>query len=166
MGNLGGGDHHNAPVVHIGAGYRVFQVAVLHGGVGVIALGMNQPFLFYRRVEIAQFVTAVADHVVFKALVQLIRVRAHGRFSVQDRLVRVVFHLDRAQRARAGYLVLGHHGGDIVAVIAHAAVQQPPVRDVLMLGVGGPGMARRGKIAFRHVKTGYHPHHARYGAGL
>ena len=39
-------------------------------------------------------------------------------------------------------------------------VQQVAVRHVLMAGVHGPGVARRGERVLRHVETGQHLHHA------
>ena len=45
------------------------------------------------------------------------------------------------------------------------AVQQVAVRHVLMAGIHGPGMARRGEGDIRHVKAGQHLHHAVDGLG-
>ena len=53
---------------------------------------------------------------------------------------------------------------DVVAVVAHMAVQKIAVGHVLMAGIHGPGMTRRGEAVLRHVEAGQHLHNA--GDGL
>ena len=53
---------------------------------------------------------------------------------------------------------------DVVAVVAHMAVQKIAVGHVLMPRVHRPGMARRREAVLRHVEAGQHLYNA--GDGL
>ena len=59
-------------------------------------------------------------------------------------------------------LVLRDDGADVVAVVAHVAVEQKPVLYVLMPRVHAPGMAGGGKGYIRHVEAGEHLYDAGY----
>ena len=93
-------------------------------------------------------------------LVDLRCVRLHGLLNVQHEGQFLVLHLQRPDTLHGRHLVLRDDHSHIVAVVADMAVQQVAVRHILMTGVHGPGVARRGKGNIRYVKTGQHLHHA------
>ena len=82
-------------------------------------------------------------------LVNLGRVGLHGLLHIQHKGKLLILHLQRPDALHGGHLILRHHHGHIVAVIADMAVQQQPVGHILMAGVRGPGVSRRGEWAGR-----------------
>ena len=160
MGDLGGRHHNDTAVLLVCEAAVVLDVAVLdHGGV-VPALHLDQARLLNGRSVVSLADVGVLEDVVGIALVQLGRARLHGLLRVQHEGQLLVLHLQRADALHGGHLVLGDDHGDVVAVVADVAVQQIAVGHVLMAGVHGPGMARRGEAVLRHVEAGQHLHHA------
>ncbi len=90
----------------------------------------------------------------------------HGLLDIQHERQFLVLHLQRPDALHRRYLILRDDHGDLVAVVADMAVEKHPVRHILMMGVRGPGMARRGERMIRHVEARQHPHHAGDGLGL
>ena len=163
MGDLGGGHHHHAAVLLVGEAAVVLDVGVLHGGGVVPALHLDEPRLLDGGLIVALADVGVLEDVVGVSLVQLGRARLHGLLRVQHEGQLLVFHHQRADALHGGHLILGDDHGDIVAVVAHMAVQQIAVRHILMAGIHGPGMTRRGEAVLRHVEAGQHLHHALNG---
>ena len=75
----------------------------------------------------------------------------------------LILHLQRPYRLHGGHLVLGNHSRHLVAVVTDMAVQQQPVRHILMGRIRGPGMARRWEGNVRYVEAGEDLYHARNG---
>ena len=160
MGDLGGTDHHYPAVFLVSVAAVVLNVAVLDRGGLIPALHFNQTRLLN-----GGGIVALADVRVFEDIsgiifVDLRRVRLHGLLSVQHEGQFLILHLQRPDTLHGRHLVLRDDHSHIVAVVADMAVQQVAVRHILMTGVHGPGMARRGKRNIRYVKAGQHLHHA------
>ena len=164
MGDLGGGHHHDAAVLLIGEAAVVFDVAVLHGGRVVPALDLDEARLLNGGLIVTLLHVGVLEDVAGVVLVELGRAVLHGLLHVQHKGQLVVLHLQRPDALHGGHLVLGDDHRHIVAVIPHMTVQQIAVSHVLVAGVHGPGMARRGEAVLRHVEAGQHLDHA--GDGL
>ena len=160
VGDLGGRHHHDAPVLLVGKAAVVFDVAVLHGGGVVPALHLDESRLLNGGLVIALADVGVLQDIVGAVLVYLGGVGRHGLLRVQHEGQLLILHLQRTDALHGGDLVLRNDHGDIVAVVPHMAVQQVAVRHVLMAGVHGPGVARRGEAVLRHVEAGQHLHHA------
>ena len=134
-------------VVVPGVANRVLDAGVAHG----------LELVFRRHGE------GVADDVVRLALLHG-RVRAlHGLARVVRDGILLVLHLDLAERAVCRDLVLGDDGGNVVAVDAHAVVEQLAVCHVALLCGGGgiPGVPRDGELGVGHVEAGEDGHDAR-----
>ena len=131
-----------------GVANRVLDAGVAHG----------LELVFRRHGE------GVADDVVRLSLLHG-RVRApHGLARVVRDGILLVLHLYLAERAVRRYLVLGDDGRDVVAVDAHAVVEQLAVGHVALCGGGGgvPRVPRDGKGGLGHVEAGEHAHDARH----
>ena len=138
----------------------VFDVAVLDGRCIVPALHLDEPRLPAGGLIVAAADGGVGQNVAGVVLLDLRRAGLHGLLHVQHKGVLVIVHLHQPCGPGGGNLVLGDHHSNLVAVVAHVPVQQQPVGHVLMMGVRGPGMARRGKGDVRHIEAGKDPHHA------
>ena len=164
VGDLGGGDHHHPARLLIGEAAVVLDVAVLDRGGVVPALDPDQPRLLDGALIVAPPDVRVLQHVAGTVLVDLGGIRLHGLLGVQDEGQLLVLRLQGPEGLGRGHLILGDDGGDVVAVVPHMAVQQQPVRHVLVGGVRGPGVSRRGEGIIGHVEAGQDLHHA--GDGL
>jgi len=140
-------------------------MAVLHGGGVVPALHLDKARLLDGSLIVALLHVGVLEDVVGELLMELGRTLLHSLLHVQHEGQLLIFHLQGADALHGGHLILGDDHRHIVAPIAHMAVQQVAVRHVLMAGIHGPGMARRGEGDIRHVKAGQHLHHAVDGLG-
>ena len=166
MGNLGGGGNHDAASLHFGGTDVIFNVTVLHGRRFIPALDLNESRLLNRLLIVAPVNLGVGQDVTGVGVVELAGPLGHGLVHVQNHRVRLVFHLDEAQGLPGRRLVVGHHDGDVVPVVADPAGQQQPVGHVLMARVERPGVPRRGKGAVRDVEAGEHRRHPVHSAGL
>ena len=164
MGDLGGADHHHPARLLIGEAAVVLNVAVLDGGGVVPALHLDEAGLLTGGLVIPPANVGVGQDVVRTPLVELGRAVLHGLLNVQDEGQSLILHLDGPDGLGGGHLVLRNNHGHLVAVVADMPVQQLPVRHVLVVGVRGPGMARRGKLDVRRVEAGQDLHNA--GDGL
>ena len=160
MGDLGGTDHHHPAVFLVSVAAVVLNVAVLDGRRLVPALHFNQPRLLNGGGIVAFADVRVLEDISGIILVDLRRVRLHGLLNVQHEGQFLVLHLQCPDALHGRHLVLRDDHSHIVAVVADMAVQQVAVRHILMTGVHGPGVARRGKGNIRYVKAGQHLHHA------
>ena len=104
----------------------------------------------------------MGKYVMVKAFVQLRRAVPHGLDGVKHEGKFFVFNLYGAYGLHCAHLVPRDHRGHIVPVVAHMAVEQKPVRNVLMMHIRAPWMPRRGERNIRHVKAGDYFHHALY----
>ena len=161
VGDLGGGDHHHPARLHVGKAAVVLNVAVLDGGGVVPALHADQARLLPGGLIVALADVGVGQDVVREFLMDLGRAVLHGLLYVQHERQLLILHLQRPDRLGGGHLVLGHHRGHLVAVVADVAVQQQAVCHILVGRVRGPGMARRGERNVRHVEAGEDLDHAR-----
>ena len=159
MGNLRGGYYYNSPVFLIGIAAVVFNMAVLHGGGLVPALHPKQSRLPDGGSVIALPHIRVLEDIAGKPLVELRRVRLYGLLHIQHKGQLLIFHLQRPERLIGRHLVFRNDCGDIIAVIADMAVEQMPVRHILMSRVHGPRMTCRWKRKVRHIKAGQHLDH-------
>ena len=160
MGNLGGGNHHHPAVFFIGITAVVFNVAVLHRGGVVPPFHLDETRLLNGGGIVALADVRVLEDISGIILMDLRRVRLHGLLNVQHEGQFLILHLQCPDALHGRHLVLRDDHGHIVAVVADMAVQQVAVRHILMTGVHGPGVARRGKGNIRYVKAGQHLHHA------
>ena len=160
MGDLGGGHHHHPAVFLIGVAAVVLNMAVLDGRGIIPPLHLDEPRLLNDGGVVALPHVRVLEDISGIILVELGRVRLHGLLNVQHEGQLLVLHLQCPDALHGRHLVLRNDHGHIVAVVADMAVQQVAVRHILMTGVHGPGVARRGKGNIRYVKTGQHLHHA------
>ena len=165
MGDLCGGDHHDAAVLLIGEAAVILDMAVLHGGGVVPALHLDKTRLLNGGLIVALLHAGVLEDVVGEFLVELGRTLLHGLLGIQHEGQLLVLHLQGADTLHGGHLILGDDHRHIVAPIAHVPVQQVAIRHVLMAGIHGPGMARRGERDTRHVEAGQHLYHAVDGLG-
>ena len=108
----------------------------------------------------------MGKYVMVKPFVYLRRAVLHGLDGVKHEGKFFVFNLYGAYGLRRAYLVPRDYRGHIVPIIANVAVEQKPVRNVLMMHIRAPGMPRRGERNIRHVKAGDYFHHALYPFGL
>ncbi len=90
----------------------------------------------------------------------------HGLDGIEDEGQLLVFHLDEPGRLGAGHLVLRHHRGHVVAIVAHVPVEQEPVRHILMGFLHRPGVAGRGEGDVGHVEAGEDADHPGHLHGL
>ena len=160
MGDLGGADHHYPAVFLVSVAAVVLNVAVLDRGGLIPALHFNQTRLLNGGGIVALADVRVLEDISGIILMDLRRIRLHGLLNVQHEGQFLVLHLQRPDALHGRHLVLRDDHGHIVAVVADMAVQQVAVRHILMTGVHGPGVARRGKGNIRYVKAGQHLHHA------
>ena len=164
VGDLGGGDHHHPARLLIGKAPVVLDVAVLDRGGVVPPLDLDESRLLDGLLIVAPADVRVLQDVAGAVLVDLGGVRLHGLLGVQNEGQLLVLHLQGPDGLGGGHLVLGDDGGDVVAVVPHMAVQQQPVRHVLVGRVCGPGVSRRGKGIVGRIEAGQDLHHA--GDGL
>ena len=92
------------------------------------------------------------------------RVGFHGLLHVEHKREFLIFDLQRAHALHGRDLILRNDDRDVVAVVAHMAVQKMPVGNVLMAGVHRPRVTGRREGDVRHVEAGQHLHNA--GDGL
>ena len=173
VGDLGGGDHHDAAPLHVGEGDRVFDVAVLHllGLVVPLELaefGAGQHVLHGLKFPAPDGGAEIhpGQHVVRVLLVDGGEAVGHGPLRLQRHGILLVLHPDQLEGLMGGDQILRHHGGDVVPVDAHPAVEQLPVCHVLVGRLHAPGVAGGGVLDVRHVKAGEHLHHPGQGLGL
>ena len=164
MGDLGGRHHDDTAVFLIGKAAVVLDVAVLHSRRVVPALHLDEPRLLNGGLIVALADIGVLEDVVGISLMELGRAGLHGLLHVQHEGKLIILHLQGADALHSGHLILGDDHGDIIAVVAHMTVQQVAVSHILMAGIHGPGVARRGEAVLRHVEAGQYLHHA--GDGL
>lgn len=165
MGDLGGGHHHDPAVLLIGEAAVVLDMAVLHGGGIVPALHLEQSRLLYGGLIIALAHIRVLQDIVGIVLVELGCAVLHGLLHIQHEGQLLILHLQRPHALHGGHLVLRDDHRHIVAPIPHMAVEQMAVGHVLMAGIHGPRVARRGEHDVRHIEAGDDLHHARDGLG-
>ncbi len=158
--DLGGGYHHDLAGLFIGIGDMVFDVAVLDGGGVVPLVHADQARLADGGLKVALADGGVLEHVVGIVLVQNRRAGLHGLLRVEHKGQRFILHLDQAGGLGCCNLIFSHNGGHIVAVVAHMAVEQIAVGDILMGFLHRPGVTGRGERKIRHVKAGKDPDHA------
>ena len=138
----------------------VFDVAVLHGGGVVPALYLDESRLLNGGLVVALADVGMLEDVAGERLVELGRGGLHRLLHVQHKGQLLILHPQCPDALHGGDLVLRNNHGDIVAVVPHVAVQQVAVRHVLMAGVHGPGVSRRGEAVLRNVEARQHLHHA------
>ena len=172
VGDLGGGDDVDTSGLHPGEGHGVFNVAMLDLLGLIVAPELVEGRVGQRLLH--RLIPAVGNggaqvhlgqDVVRPLLMDGSRPLRHGLLRLQQDGVFLVFHLDELQGVLSGELVLRHHGGDVVAVDAHPAVEQLPVGHVLVLGIHAPGMAGGGVLNVRHIEAGEHLHDPGQGLG-
>ena len=159
VGNLCGADHHHPPRLLIGEAGVVLNVAVLDRWCIVPALDFDEAGLLPGGLIVPPADVGVAQDVVFVLLVELGRAVLHGLLHIQHKGQLLILNLQSPDALGRRHLVPGDDHRHLVAVVADVAVQEQPVGHILMAGVRGPGMTRRGKGDVRHVKTGQDLHH-------
>ena len=80
--------------------------------------------------------------------------------NVQHKGQLLVLHLQRTDTLNGRNLILRDDHRDLVAVVADVAVEQQPVRHILMGRICGPGVTRGGERNVRYVKAGQDLYHA------
>ena len=160
MGNLGGADHHHTACLHIGEAAVVFNMTVLDRGGIVPALHLDEARFLPGFLVVALADVGVFQDVAGELVVNLGGVRLHGLLHIQNEGQFLVLHLQRPDSLGRRHLVLRDDHGHIVAVVPHMAVQQQAVCHVLMTGVRGPGVARRGEREIGNIEAGQDPDHA------
>ncbi len=158
--DLRGGDDDDAAVFLIGVAAVILDMAVLHGGRIVPALDLDESRLGDRLGVIALADVRVLEDIVRIRLVEQRRAVLHRLLHVQHEGQLLILDLQRAHALHRRDLVLRDDDGDVVAVIAHVAVQKVAVRNVLMPRVHRPGVARRRKAVLRRIKAREHLHDA------
>ena len=146
----------------IGVDDVIFNMAVLHGGGVVPLVHADEPRLLDGFGIVADADVAVMQNIMRKFLMKLRLAVLHGLLHVQNEGKLLVFHADLARGLRCGDLILRDHGRDIVAVIAHMAVQQAAVSDVLMRRLHRPRVTGGRELDVRHVEAGEDAHDARH----
>ena len=167
--NLRAGDDDDLACLLFGVADVVFDVAMLHDGRIIPTLDAHKAGLFDRLFKVADFVVRASQDVVLETLVQLRCAVLHGFLHIQNKGVFLILHFERANALIRRDFVLCNHDRDIVAVIAHVAVEQQTIRNVLMVRVGRPRMSRGRERTIRHVKARQHLDHAgnrRSGRGV
>ena len=162
--DLRGGNDDDAPVFLVGIAAVVFNVAVLHGGSIVPALDLDESGLLNGLLIISLADIRVLQDIPREIFVDAGRVGLHGLLHVEHKREFLIFDLQRAHALHGRDLILRNDDRDVVAVVAHMAVQKIAVGHVLMPRVHRPGMARRREAVLRHVEAGQHLHNA--GDGL
>ena len=162
MGDLrGGGDSDPVPL-HMGGADVVFDVAVLDGGRVIPSLHLEESRLPGGGFVVPGTNLRMGQDVPREILVDLRRVRLHRLLHVQHKRQLLIADPHQSRRPGGGHVVLRHHHGHVVPVVAHMPAQQEPVADILVAGVCGPGVSGGGKAVLRNVKTGEDPHHPRH----
>ena len=160
VGDLGGGDDGNASPLHVGGADVVFNVAVLDRWRVVPALHPDEARFGAGGGIVAHTDLGVGQEVARVLLVELGRTGGHGLLDIQHKGEGLVLHPHQLRGLGGGHLIVRHHHGHVVAVVAHMAAQQQPVRHVLVAGVCGPGVSGGGEAVLRHVEAGEDFHHA------
>ena len=147
-------------VLHVGPAVVVLEVAVLDGGGVIPALHLDEARLLngLRVVPVADL--GVGQDVIGVLLVELRGAGLHGLLHIQHKGILLVAHLPQPGGLSGSHLVLRHHRSHLIAVVAHMAVHQQPVCHVLVVGVGAPGVPRRGEGNVGYVKAGEDLHHS------
>ena len=158
--DLRGGNNDDASVFLVGVAAVIFNVAVLHGGGIVPALDLDESGLLDGFLIAALADVGVLQDIPREILVNERRAFFHGLLHVEHKRKLVVFDLERAHALHGRDLVLRDDDCDVVAVVAHVAVQEVAVCNVLMSRVHRPGVARRRKAVLRHIEAGQHLHDA------
>ena len=166
VGNLGRGDHHDPARLHVGKAAVVFNVAVLHGRRVVPALHLHKTRLLTGLGIVAPADIRMRQDILGILFMDLRSPLLHGLLDIQHERQFLILHLQCPDALHCRHLVFGNDHGHLVAVVTDMAVEKHPVRHILMMGVRGPGMARRGEGMIRHVEARQHPHHAGNGLGL
>ena len=154
VGNLGGGNDNDPAVFLIGVAAVVFNVAVLHGGGVVPAFDFDEARLLNGLLVITLAAVRMHDDVAGAFLVNGRQGRVHCLLHIQHHGQRVIINFHQPDCLIGGNFVFRNHHGHIVAVVADVAVEQLAVSGVLMVGIGGPGMAGRGELNIGNVKAG------------
>ena len=157
--DLRGAGHDQTTVFFIAEAAVVLDVAVLHGGGVIPALGLDEARLLNCLGIIADGHGRVLENVVGEALMQLRRAVLHGLLCIQHERQLLIFHLDGANGLHRRDLIFRDDRAHIVAVVAHMPVQQIAVGDVLMSGIHRPRVARRRERDIRNVEAGEDLHH-------
>ena len=161
VGDLRGRDHRDAPALHVGEAHVGLDVALAHLlrlGVDLVAVvarvvdgGLHR--VVARTVERRHHV-GVREHVAGPHLrVQRYGVGRHRLLHGGHDRQLLVLHVgeDVAHGPVGRHVIAGHHHGDVVAVDAHAVVEQATVGDVLVRRLHAPGVARCGEAVLGHV---------------
>ncbi|MPM74423.1 hypothetical protein SDC9_121411 [bioreactor metagenome] len=160
MRNLRARDDHQLAKLFLGIANVVFNMAMLDDWRIIPAFDFHETGFLNRFFKIADFIARVREDVVFKTVMQLRGAVLHRFLHIQHKGELFIFHLERADTLIRRNLILRDDHGDIVAVIAHVAIQKQPVRNVLMVRVGRPRMPGRGEGQIWHIKAGQHLDHA------
>ena len=166
VGDLSGGDHHDAPALPIGVGGGILNVAVLDL-LGLVVPGKPVVGGAVQHVPGAAEVRGRQGdlgHGVLQDIVRMLFVDGryagrHGGLGREDGGIFLILYPDPFQRPPGGDLIHRHHGGDIVSIDAHPPVEQFPVGHVLVGRLHAPGVAGGGILDLRHVEAGEHLHH-------
>ena len=152
--NLSGGNQDNAACFHVSVNAVVFDVAVLNGGGVVPALDLDQTGLLDGLSVVALADIGVSQQVAGAGLVDLGSIGLQGLLGIQNEGQLLVLDLDGTQCLVSNDGILCDDDCDVVAVVADVLVQQLAVSDVLMMGVGGPGVTRGGESDVGNIEAG------------
>ena len=141
-------------------------MAVLDGGRIVPALDLDEPRLLDRLGIAACADAAVAEHIAREFLVQLRCAVAHRLLRIEDEGQLLVLYLYLAESLLCRKLVRRDDDCNVVAPESDVVGEQQSVGYVLVFNVRRPGVARGGKVVFRHVEAGEDRLHSLGSQGL
>ena len=152
--NLSGGNQDNAACFHVSVNAVVFDVAVLNGGGVVPALDLDQTGLLDSLFQVTLADLGVCQQVAGAGLVDLGSIGLQGLLGIQNEGQFLVLSLDQADCLGSCDSVLCDDDCNIVTVVADMLVQQLTVSNVLMVRIGGPGVAGGGEANVGNVEAG------------
>ena len=154
VGDLSGGNQDNAACFHVSVNAVVLNVAMLNGGGVVPALDLDQTGLLDSLFVVTLTDLGVCQQVAGAVLVDLGSIGLQGLLGIQNEGQLLVLSLDQTDCLGSCDGVLCDDDCNIVAVVTNMLVQQLAVSNVLMVRIGGPGVAGGGEANVGNVEAG------------
>ena len=158
--DLSGGNDDDTAVLHVSVCTVVLDVAVLNGGGVVPALDLDQAGLLDGLSVVTLADIGVSQQVAGAVLVDLGSIGLQGLLGIQNEGQFFVLSLDQTDSLSSCNSVLCDDDCNIVAVVTNVLVQQLAVSNVLMVRIGGPGMAGGGEGDVGDIEAGQDLHDA------
>ena len=154
VGNLRRGDDGDSAVFHIGKADMGLDMTVLHHRGVIPAVDLDQTRLLDCFLEMLIVDPRVGQNVIRMLVVDGMLCLADGFLHIQNKRVFLILDLYSPHALHCRDFVLRDDDGNIVTIIPDMGVEQLPIRRVTMTGVQRPGVARRGELNIRDIKTG------------